>query len=116
MGTFMYKLYCNSTVQYSTTSLYVQIILNIYKRIKSNWERGSVRLSIYNVQFVRIISLIDSLLHDWAIYKISTFCTSVAWQIIEAIFQQAISGNLIIFLTAQAIFFEPTVVEDLTSL
>jgi len=40
-----------------------------------------------------VSSLIDTLLHDWAIYKISTFCTSVAWQIIEAILQQAISGN-----------------------
>ena len=56
----------------------------------SNWERGAVWINIYNVQFVRI----DSLLHDWAIYKISTFCTSVAWQIIEAILRKAISGNL----------------------
>ena len=58
---------------------------------QSNWE--TVLLNIYNVQYVRIISLIDTLLHDWAIYKISTFCTSVAWQIIEVILQQAISGN-----------------------
>jgi len=27
--------------------------------------------------------MINGLLHDLAIYKISTFCTSVAWQIME---------------------------------
>jgi len=83
MGTFMYNFFvCTGNFAYLQEN-------------QSNWERESVWLNIYNVQFVRIVSLIDSFLHDWAIYKISTFCTSVAWQIIEAILQQAISGNLV---------------------
>jgi len=83
MGTFMYNFFvCTGNFAYLQEN-------------QSNWERESVWLNIYNVQFVRIVSLIDSFLHDWAIYKISTFCTSVAWQIIEAILQQAISGHLV---------------------
>ena len=77
MGTFMYNFVCTDNFAYLQEN-------------QSNWERGAVWINIYNVQFVRI----DSLLHDWAIYKISTFCTSVAWQIIEAILRKAISGNL----------------------
>merc|ERR1719295_2203944 len=74
-----------------TTFLYVQMNFAYLQENQSNWE--TILLNIYIVQYVCIISLIDTLLHDWAIYKISTFCTSVAWQIIEVILQQAISGN-----------------------
>ena len=37
-------------------------------------------------------SVTNFLLHDWAIYRIYTFCTSVALQIIEGNLQQAFAG------------------------
>ena len=52
-------------------------------------EKGQI-LNIYNVQLFHFCD--QFLLHDGAIYRIYTFCTSVALQIIEGNMQQAIAG------------------------
>ena len=38
-------------------------------------------------------SVTNFLLHDWAIYRIYTFCTSVGWQIIEGNLHKSFAGH-----------------------